>query len=155
MRMNYRNAARWIFRLQVLGWLLVGGGAALRAEDSAGVHTPGPGSEERSGILDALHAEYTTGSGSAVKFKVLYLKAHAGWAWIKVLPLDRSGTAEGEEWPSLLRREDGEWSIVDMSSVAADDDQLGALDPSRSFLRRLRQKFPSLPADILPAPRED
>ncbi len=153
MRTNYRNAARGIFRLQVLGWLLAFGVATLRAEDSAGVHTPGPGSEERSGILAALHAEYTTGSGSAVKFQVLYLKAHAGWAWIKVLPLDRAGKPEGEEWPSLLRREDGEWSIVDLSSVAADDDEVGERDPSRSFLHRLRQKFPSLPADILPAPR--
>src|SRR4051812_45736224 len=99
MRMSYRTAIFSMFRLQILGWLLLGGTAALRAEDSAGVHTPGAGSEERSGILAALHTEYTTGSGSAVKFKVLYLKAHGDWAWINVLPLNRSGTAEGEEWP--------------------------------------------------------
>jgi len=89
-------------------WKAVGIGAALiisvwqAASAQNGAHTPPVGSVERDDILKALHAEYTTGSGSAVKFEVKYFKVHNGWAWIYVVPQNPKGDMEGEEWPSLL-----------------------------------------------------
>jgi len=122
----------------------------LRAGDE-GVHTPPVGSAERDGVLAALHAEYTTGSGSAVKFKVNYFKVHNGWAWINVTPLDPNGKVEGEDWPSLLEERHGKWTIIDLIKVAADiDDPVGPMDPSPKFLREVQKRYPGVPADIFP-----
>lgn len=114
------------------------------------VHTPEKGSPERTAILDALHHVYTTGSGSAVKFLVHHFKVHDGWAWINVVPLDKSGTPEGEEWPSLLHLQNGMWVIIDLMAVAAPDDPVGPMDPSAKFLRALQKKYPLVPSDIFP-----
>lgn len=115
------------------------------------IHTPAEGTAERKAILAALHKEYTTGSGSTVKFKVNYLKVHDGWAWIKVLPLDPKGKVEGEEWPSLLRNTKGQWKIIDLIAIAQDlDDPVGSMEPSAAFLREVQKRHPGVPSDILP-----
>jgi hypothetical protein len=134
----------------VVGFALVSVAASLCAGDD-GVHTPPVGSAERDGVLAALHADYTTGSGSAVKFKVNYFKVHNGWAWINVTPLDPSGKIEGEDWPSLLQEKNGKWTMIDLIAIANDiDDPVGPMDPSPKFLREVRKRYPGVPSDILP-----
>jgi hypothetical protein len=123
--------------------------APLSRADS--VHTPASGSAEREGILAALHAEYTTGSGSSAKFKVNYCKVHNGWAWINVVPLNPAGEIEGEEWPSLLQEKDGKWLIIDLIKIASNlDDPVGPMDPSPKFLREVQKRYPGVPSDIFP-----
>lgn len=124
----------------------------VRAEEQGDdVHTPKAGSAERDGILAALHKEYTTGSGSAVKFKVNYLKVHGDWAWVSVLPLNKEGEPEGEEWPSLLRNQNDRWAIIDLVAIAADlDDPVGPMQPSAKFLREVQKRYPGVPSDIFP-----
>ena len=129
--------------------LIAAGSQWASAED--GVHTPAAGSAERDGIMKALHAEYTTGSGSAVKFQVKYFKVHNGWAWINVVPLNPKGEIEGEEWPSLLEQKDGNWTIVDLIKIAEElDDPGGPNDPSAKFLAAVKRKYPEVPSDIFP-----
>lgn len=130
--------------------LLSGAISSAIAEPADQVHTPEKGSAERTAILDTLRGEYTTGSGSAVKFLVHHFKVHRGWAWINVVPLDKSGKPEGEEWPSLLRQVNGEWVIIDLVAIAGPDDPVGPADPSADYLRRLQKKYPQVPSDIFP-----
>ncbi len=120
-----------------------------------GVHAPPVGSAERDGIMKALHAEYTTGSGSSVKFQVKYFKVRDGWAWINVVPLNPKGVVEGEEWPSLLQEKDGKWAIIDMIKIAEElDDPVGPLEPNAKFLAAIRKHYPDVPPDILPKATE-
>jgi len=140
--MKPRTCATWIVGLILLPLV-------ARAGDN--LHTPAVGSTERDGIMKALHAEYTTGSGSAVKFEVKYFKVHNGWAWINVLPMNPKGEAEGEEWPSLLEEKNGKWVIVDLIKIAEElDDPVGPNDPSAKFLAAVKEKYPDVPADIFP-----
>lgn len=123
----------------------------LSRAEADSLHTPAAGSEERNAIMAALHAEYTTGSGSAVKFQVKHFRVHNGWAWINVVPLNPKGEIEGEEWPSLLEEKEGKWTIIDLIKVAADlDDPVGPMDPSEKFLREVQKRYPAVPADIFP-----
>ena len=142
-------------------WKAVGIGAALiisvwqAASAQNGAHTPPVGSAERGDILKALHAEYTTGSGSAVKFEVKYFKVHNSWAWINVVPLNPKGEMEGEEWPSLLQEKDGKWVIIDMVKIAEElDDPVGPLEPNAKFLAAVKKKYPDVPTDIFPKATE-
>lgn len=115
------------------------------------VHTPEKGSAERKDILDALHKVYTTGSGSAARFVVHHFKVQNGWAWINVVPLDKNETPEGDEWPSLLRQENGRWVIIDLIAIAnAIDDPVGPADPSAKFVRAVQKKYPGVPGEIFP-----
>ena len=133
--------------------LIAAGAQSATAEDA--VHTPAVGSAERDGIMKALHAEYTTGSGSAAKFEVKYFKVHNGWAWINVVPLNPKGEIEGEEWPSLLQDKDGKWAIVDLVKIAEElDDPVGPNDPSARFLAAVKQKYPDVATDIFPKPAQ-
>lgn len=119
------------------------------------LHTPGEGTAERKAILQALHEEYTTGSGSQAEFQVNYLKVHNGWAWINVVPLDKSGEVEGEDWPSLLQKEKGKWVIIDLIVIAQDvDDPIGPMDPSADFLKEIQKRYPGVPGDIFPTKRD-
>jgi hypothetical protein len=134
-------------------WILTGAPSAPAQNATAdSVHTPAAGTAERKAILDALHAEYTTGSGSAVKFLVKHIKVHQGWAWINVVPLDKNGTPEGDEWPSLLRLNNGKWTIIDLIAIAQPfEESEGPRSPSPRFLRAVQKKYPSVPGDIFPA----
>ena len=121
----------------------------------SGVHTPPVGSGERDGIMAALHAEYTTGSGSAVKFQVKHFKVHNGWAWINVVPLNPKGEIEGEEWPSLLHEKDGKWVIIDLIAIANElDDPVGPMEPNSKFLDAVKKHYPDVPSDIFPKGKE-
>jgi hypothetical protein len=136
----------------ILAAVFVSPTLSLRADS---VHTPPVGSAERDGVLAALRAEYTTGSGSAVKFKVNYFKVHNGWAWINVTPLDPSGKIEGEDWPSLLQEKSGKWTIIDLIKIAQDlDDPVGPMDPNANFLREVQKRYPDVPSDIFPKATE-
>jgi len=116
------------------------------------VHTPAGGDPQRTAILDTLHHTYTTGSGPNVRFLVKYLKVHDGWAWIKVVPLDPKGTAEGDEWPSLLQNQNGKWVEIDLIAVAQNFAEAdGPADPSARYVKALQNKYPGLPGDIVPA----
>jgi hypothetical protein len=138
-------AATFKFLLLTSALVLV---ESVRADE---VHTPAEGTAERKGVLARLHKEYTTGSGSAVKFKVNYLKVHDGWAWIQVLPLDPKGKVEGEEWPSLLQNTKGQWKIIDLIAIArALDDPVGPMEPSGKFLHEVQKRYPGVPSDIFP-----
>jgi len=129
--------------------------AAKLSSGQEKVHTPPAGSAERDGIMKALHSEYTTGSGSSVKFQVKYFKVRDGWAWINVVPLNPKGEAEGEEWPSLLQEKAGKWGIIDMVKIAEElDDPVGPLEPNAKFLAAIRQHYPDVPSDILPKATE-
>jgi hypothetical protein len=144
-----------IVRIASVVVVFLSGVAAGFAENppADSVHTPAAGSAERKAILDALHAEYTTGSGAAVKFLVKHFKAHQGWAWINVVPLDKSGTPEGDEWPSLLRLTNGKWTIIDLVAIAQPyEESEGPRSPSERFLRAIQKKYPGVPADIFPPP---
>lgn len=139
------------FKLIVLGSALVAWPAFAQDSDNEGVHTPAPGSAERKAILESLHAEYTTGSGSEVKFQVKHFKVHDGWAWINVVPLDKQGEAEGDEWPSLLHHQKGKWTLIDLMAIASDlDDPIGPMDPSPKFLKEIKKRYPGVPNDIFP-----
>lgn len=129
------------------------GSGGLRAQESTGdkIHTPAAGSPERTAILDVLHREYTAGSGSKAKFKVNYFKVHNGWAWINVVPLNPKGEPEGDEWPSLLRNQNGAWSSIDLIAVAQGLDEAdGPHSPTKKFVQALKKKYPTVPADIVP-----
>jgi hypothetical protein len=142
---------RWKIIIVCAVLTLSGWRSSICQENSGGVHTPPVGSAERDAILAALHAEYTTGSGSAAKFQVKYFKVHNGWAWIDVVPLDPKGEVEGEEWPSLLHEKDGKWTIIDLIAIAAEmDDPVGPMEPSPKFLREVQKRYPGVPSDIFP-----
>lgn len=136
------------------GLVFISATLSLQAGDD-NVHTPSVGTAERDGVMKALHAEYTTGSGSAVKFEVKYFKVHNGWAWINVVPLNPKGEIEGEEWPSLLQEKDGKWAIIDLIKIAEElDDPVGPMDPSAKFLAAVKEKYPDVPSDIFPKATE-
>jgi hypothetical protein len=81
---------------------------------------------------------------------------HNGWAWINVVPLNPSGQPEGDEWPSLLREQNGVWSSIDLVAVAQApglNEADGPGSPTRKFLQALQKKYPSVPADIVPIGR--
>jgi len=142
------NTPRHLLAIAVL---LVGSGYG-RADE---LHTPPAGSAERKEIMDTLRKEYTTGSGAAVKFEVKHLKVHHGWVWVNVVPLDKDGKPEGEEWPSLLHLQQGKWVIIDLMAIAvAIDDPVGPMDPSAKFLGAVQKKHPGVPADIFPKARK-
>jgi hypothetical protein len=144
--MDFRKSSA-TFRILLLSSALV----FVQSVRADAVQTPAEGTAERKAILATLHKEYTTGSGSAVKFKVNYLKVHDGWAWINVVPLDPKGKVEGEEWPSLLQQTKGQWKIVDLMAIArALDDPVGPMDPSAAFLRAVQKRYPGVPSDIFP-----
>jgi hypothetical protein len=124
--------------------------AIAQSESRDELHTPAKGSSERKAILDTLRQEYKEGQGVNVQFQVSHLKVHNGWAWASVTPLDESGKAIGELWPSLLHDEGGKWVTKEIMGIGPEDDQVGPMDPSPKYVRALLKKFPGVPADIIP-----
>ena len=115
------------------------------------LHTPAKDSAERQAILDAVRNEYKEGADHPAKFLVNYLKVHNGWAWINVTPLDANGKPVGDPAPLLFNNADGKWISKDLFEVPTDpDDHVGPLDPSPKFIKALQQKYPGVPADIIP-----
>jgi len=133
-------------------------GFALRSEVGAQgvdqVRTPAKDSAERKAIVDAVHEAYKEGADQPAKFLVNYLKVHAGWAWINVTPLDADGKPVADPAPLLFHNEDSKWVSKDLFDVPTDpNDHVGPLEPSPKYIRALQQKYPGVPADIVPGKR--
>ncbi len=116
------------------------------AQTSDQPHTPAPQSAERAAITDALRG------GQKVIFQIHYLKVHNGWAWIDATPLDaRTKKAVAEGGTSLLRSENGRWTVVNLENVREDpENPMASQEASATFVRHLRKIYPNCPADIFP-----
>lgn len=119
-------------------------------------HTPAAGTAERKAILDALREDMKANfEGHKLVFKVLYLKVHNGWAWVDVTPLDEKGNALAEGGPNLMRSENGNWKVMDLSKVKDDpNDPLGPEEASPGYIKNLRKVYPDVPTDIFPSSRK-
>jgi len=110
---------------------------------------PQRGSAERKAIMDALRADKFPGKSNEVIFQVQSLKAHNGWAWAEVTPQTPGGKVVASRFSALLHLEDGRWKTMDLGQSAA----RGKTGDSVST-KRLVERFPGVPADILPKLRE-
>lgn len=103
----------------------------------ATARTPLPGTVERRAILDALRAEILRLHRLKVIFVVTHLKVRDGWAWVHTRPQSKDGLNHYEDIAALLRKQDGAWGVLELSSG---DDETA------------RQRFPHAPAAIFPLP---
>ena len=114
-----------------------------------GAYTPPKASAERKAILDAYReARKQPGEDAtkAIVFVVDYMKVHRGWAWITVTPQSPGGDQKYESESALLHKEDGQWKVkARQSSEEGDEDS-----DDKTFFRKLKKRFPSMPPDILP-----
>jgi len=121
------------------------------------LHTPPKGSDERQAIMDALREEfnnrqspyYTPHRGSIV-FVVNRLQVHNGWAWTDAYPHSSDPQDSfGEYSGFLLHSQDGLWGVMRLPPMVNDPNDPENLDyPTRKDVEKIRQKFPTAPADI-------
>jgi hypothetical protein len=115
------------------------------------LRTPAKGSTELKAILEAVRNEYSQGADHPADFQVNYVKAHNGWAWINVTPLDANGKQVADPAPLLFYYDNGKWMAKDLNDVPTDaEGHEGPHDPSPKFIKALQLKFPGVPADIIP-----
>ncbi len=107
--------------------------------------TPPQGDPERKAIMDVLRRGW---KGMDVVFVVSCLKVHKGWAWVHVLPQTRDGLSRYEDLSGLLRKLNGLWELVETAPGECADNP-DCTDP-RSYFRKLRIKYPDVPAEIFP-----
>jgi hypothetical protein len=85
-----------------------------------------------------------------ITFRVNYLKARNGWAWVYAEP---HSSLQKERFPEnsgfLLRLKARRWEVMKLPPM--DDNGDGAYDPSPADLKRIRQMYPSIALDIVPA----
>lgn len=123
------------------------------------LHTPERGSLEREAMMNALRAAfddrnsgyYTAHRGNIV-FVVNYLKSHNGWAWTYATPQssDKSDSF-GEYSGFLLHQEGGQWKLMNLPPMVNDPSDPENLNyPSRRDVEKIRQKYPTAPAEIFP-----
>jgi hypothetical protein len=121
------------------------------------VHTPAEGSTERTAILDGLRRHWQTTRNpdngkpylGKITFKVNYLKAHNGWAWVYAEPrssLPKEGFPENSGF--LLQLKAGRWEVMKLPTM--DDNGDGAFNPSPADVARIKKMYPSLAADVIP-----
>jgi len=121
------------------------------------VHTPAEGSAERAAILDGLRRHWQTTRNpdngkpyrGKITFKVSYLKAHNGWAWIYAEPrssLPKEGFPENSGF--LLQLKAGRWEVMKLPTM--DDNGDGAFNPSPADLARIKKMYPSVATNIIP-----
>lgn len=112
-------------------WLLVSG--SLYAQSPS---TPASGSPERKAIMDVLRVPCERDLGQKVIFRVQHLRVLNNWAFARVVPLQPNGkeidytrtkyaeeNAEGVfdgEGEALLRKEGGEWRLLEWRFGATD-----------------------------------
>lgn len=91
------------------------------------VHTPPPGSPERSAILDAVRAPLIEHVGGRVEFVVETLRVGGGWAYLEAQPQRPGGGSipaddymDGNTTYAVLRQQGGRW-IVDNWTYGAND----------------------------------
>jgi hypothetical protein len=144
------------FTLAIIIGVVMAYGFAIRSGVSAHqgddkLRTPEQGSAERKAILDAVHEAYKEGADQPAQFLVNYLQVHHGWTWINVTPLDAKGKQVADPAPLLFHSEDGKWVSKDLFDVPTDpNDHVGPLEPSAKYVKALQQKYPGVPADIVP-----
>ena len=124
------------------------------------LHTPPEGSAERRALLDALRQHWKSTRNPAngkpyrgkITFSVGYLKAHHGWAWAYA---DPHSSALDEGFPEndgfLLHLEGERWAVMKLPSM--DDNGDGAFDPSLNDVKRIKERYRSMPTDIIPHAR--
>lgn len=132
--------------------LILGLAQTVLSQDSTTdqLRTPPKGSPERNAILDAVRNEYKEGADHPAQFRVNYLKVHNGWAWINVTPLDASGKQVADPAPLLFYNDNGKWTAKDANDVPGISESEGAHDPSPKYVKALQEKYPGVPADIIP-----
>lgn len=120
------------------------------AGDSAAV-TPPPGSPLRRAILDTLRQQLRDLPATPLVFTVRHLKVAGDWAYLIADPRSQDGTAHYETVEVLLQRQGGAWQPLEFrpSGGECEDDPDCADD--RRYYRRLQQRYPKLPASILPS----
>ncbi len=132
---------------------------ATTSEVSDQLHTPEKGSLERQGMMDALRDEFNDRRSpghqphrGSIIFVVNYLKAHNGWAWSYADPHSSDASDSfGENSGFLLHQEGGQWKVMKLPAMVSDPSDPENLDyPSRRDVEKIRQKYPSAPADIFP-----
>lgn len=147
---------KWIrFTAAIIVGVVMAYGLALRSDVRAQgddqLRTPEQGSAERKAILDAVHHAYKEGADQPAQFLVNFLRVHNGWTWINVTPLDARGKQIADPAPLLFHNEDGKWVNKDLFDVPTDpNDHVGPLEPSPKYIKALQQKYPGVPADIVP-----
>jgi hypothetical protein len=133
--------------------------AAANKEVTDQLHTPVKGSDERQAIMDALREEfssrqspYYTPHRGAIVFVVNRLQVHNGWAWMNGYPHSSDPQDSfGEYSGFLLHAQDGKWGVMRLPPMVTDPNDPENLDyPSRKDVQKIRQKFPTAPADIFP-----
>jgi hypothetical protein len=121
------------------------------------LHTPAKGTDERQAIMDALREEFNNRQGSfytphrgSITFVVNRLQVHNGWAWMNGYPQSSDPQDSfGEYSGFLLHIQDGRWGVMRLPPMVNDPNDPENLDyPSRKDVEKIRQKFPTAPADI-------
>ncbi len=120
-------------RVLVFAWIACAGVSTVSAQLS---RTPAVGSAERKAILDVIRKTCERDLQQKVIFKVTLLNVAGEWAAARVVPLrpdggnidftntkykdlDAEGAFDGEG-EVLLRRKDGDWSVVKWRFGASD-----------------------------------
>jgi len=138
-----------------------GNSTSADAQPSDLVHTPPKGSAERQAIMDALRDEYNDRSSPVyqahrgeITFVVNFLKVHNGWAWTYAEPHSSdSRDSFGENSGFLLHLENGKWKSMALPQMVDDPDDPENLDyPGPKDVKKIKQKYPSIPSDIFPRP---
>jgi hypothetical protein len=123
------------------------------------LHTPEKGSDERQAIMDGLRGEFNNRQSpfysphrGAITFVVNRLQVHNGWAWMNGYPHSSDPQDSfGEYSGFLLHAQDGKWGVMRLPPMVTDPNDPENLDyPSRKDVQKIRQKFPTAPADIFP-----
>lgn len=114
--------------------------------------TPSPGTPERKAVLDALREEVRRLHALDVVFVVRHLKVNAGWSWLHAQPQSPDGQQRYEDVSALLQIQDGVWKVVEFPCTEVDDPE--CLD-GPNYFTGLLQRFPEVPAEILPFGSDD
>ena len=106
-------------------------------------HTPPDGSDERNGILQAVHHALARQGRKNLVLDVPYLKVHNGWAWIQVNPKSADGRQHYESQSGLLQQTGSKWTLLEWMPAEEGTDYT-------KYFQKLKAKYPSAPPDIFP-----
>ena len=147
------NSRRWPVLLLALAFLAPLGVAAAQARPSGAVAatTPGPGSSQRTALLDALRRQLKSTS----RFKVDHVRVAGRWAFVRateVVPLDGNELQETDlSIAALLEQPAGSpaggWRVADYWTLPGESER-----PLAAFTRRVRERVrvEGLPTGFLP-----
>ncbi|WP_223156729.1 hypothetical protein [Sulfurovum lithotrophicum] len=106
-----------------------------------------PGSPVRKTILDALRKKMKELQGTEMVFIVKYMKVKNGWSWVHTIPQSRDGKSHYEDISALMYRKDGIWKVAELAYTEEENPECIG-DPS--YFTKLKERFPKVPAEILP-----